>query len=216
MCISVFVASLSWWIFALKFCNMTMKACLKIRVVPTGDVRFKCCLNKSKSEHWTPPDFETLIYQIQFSDLKAGGWQDITTQDRPLSLLLRLPHLSSCFYVCRSPKAEETCIYMDHHGSSTDQLNIDPTTHVFELGTSNPTKIWIYQYIMSVLRNMIQCLKNVWTSSVMGWAPNHFRILISCPAWVDDLPSENRWFPLKEARSLMEPHRLSGPCGWWI
>ena len=144
MCISVFVASLSWWIFALKFCNMTMKACLKIRVVPTGDVRFKCCLNKSKSEHWTPPDFETLIYQIQFSDLKAGGWQDITTQDRPLSLLLRLPHLSSCFYVCRSPKAEETCIYMDHHGSSTDQLNIDPTTHVFELGTSNPTKIWIY------------------------------------------------------------------------
>ena len=80
MCISIYYVS-SLLLFldayliipALKFCNMTMKACLKIRVVPTGDVRFKCCLNKSKSEHWTPPDFETLIYQIQFSDLKAGG-----------------------------------------------------------------------------------------------------------------------------------------------
>jgi hypothetical protein len=164
MCISIYVSSLLLFldeyliIFALKFCNMTMKACLKIRVVPTGDVRFKCCLNKSTSEHWTPLIFETLIYQIQFSDLKARV-------DRTSRLRIgRCRYCCACL-ICRVvftfvvPKRlrKHVLISMDHHGSSTDRLNIDPTTHVFELGTSNPTKIWIYQYIMSVLRNMIQC-----------------------------------------------------------
>ena len=104
-----------------------------------------------------PPDFETLIYQISpVLRPQSQGWQDITTQDRPLSLLLRLPHLSSCFYVCRSPKAEETCI--DFYGSSWIidwSAQYWPKNACF-LSWALATRLR-FEYIISVLRNMIQC-----------------------------------------------------------